>query len=76
LPDAKWGEIIAYFIRPADGQVFDSLVLRQHCREHLAPQKTPVKWCQVNAYPQTGSGKIQKYILREKYLFGEYEMQC
>lgn len=76
LPDAKWGEIIACFIRPADGQVFDSSVLRQHCRKHLAPQKTPVKWCQVNAYPQTGSGKIQKYILREKYLSGEYEMQC
>jgi fatty-acyl-CoA synthase len=39
----------------------------------LAPQKTPVIWCTVQDFPQTGSGKIQKYRLRDDYLAGKYE---
>ena len=42
LPDDKWGEIIACFVRPEANQEIDPQELRRHCREHLAPQKTPV----------------------------------
>jgi len=34
-------------------------------REHLAPHKTPRQWFVVEAFPLTGSGKIQKFKLRE-----------
>ena len=37
------------------------------CREHLAPHKTPVHWVFLDAFPLTGSGKIQKYVLREGF---------
>jgi len=39
----------------------------------MSPQKTPVLWFQVEAFPLTGSGKIRKFELRDRYLAGEYE---
>ncbi len=73
IPDDKWGEVIAAFIRPLTGCPLDVGELRAHCREHLAPQKTPAIWCAVDAFPQTGSGKIQKYRLRDDYVAGNHQ---
>jgi fatty-acyl-CoA synthase len=39
-------------------------------REHLAPHKTPPHWFVVDAMPLTGSGKIQKFKLREQWSKG------
>ena len=72
LPDAKWGEIVACFARPEAGELIDRQLLHAYCREHLSPQKTPQVWCQVDAFPLTGSGKIQKFSLRDGYLAGKY----
>ena len=36
------------------------------CRERLAPHKTPVHWEFVDVFPMTGSGKVQKFVLRER----------
>jgi fatty-acyl-CoA synthase len=44
-----------------------------HCRQHLSPQKTPSVWCRVEAFPLIGSGKIQKFMLRDGYLAGDYQ---
>jgi fatty-acyl-CoA synthase len=41
VPDPKWGEQAAAFIRPAPGQAPDPRELFAYCREHLAPRKTP-----------------------------------
>jgi fatty-acyl-CoA synthase len=41
-------------------------------REHLSPFKTPGRWFEVEAFPLTGSGKIQKYKLREQWSEGEW----
>jgi fatty-acyl-CoA synthase len=73
VPDEKWGEIVAAFVRPVDGASVDPLALRAHCRSHLAPMKTPALWCQVDSYPLTGSGKIQKFALRDKWLAREID---
>ena len=74
IPDDKWGEIVACFIRSESDQVIDSQELHRHCREHLSPQKTPAVWCRVEAFPLTGSGKIQKFMLRDGYLAGDYNL--
>ena len=37
-----------------------------YVRQHLAPHKTPSRWFAVEEYPMTGSGKIQKFQLREQ----------
>ncbi|MBY6217330.1 AMP-binding protein [Qipengyuania aquimaris] len=73
LPDEKWGEIVAAFIRTPDNSPFDAQALKAHCREHLAAQKTPAVWVHVTEYPMTGSGKVQKFELRDAYLKGEYD---
>lgn len=73
LPDEKWGEIIAAFIRTENNIPLDEVALRQHCRTHMSPQKTPVVWTRVGAFPLTGSGKIQKFKLRDQYLEGHFE---
>ena len=75
LPDEKWGEIIACFVRPSAGCGLDVAGLRSHCRRHLSPQKTPTVWCRVDAFPSTGSGKIQKFRLRDQFLAGEYRAE-
>jgi acyl-CoA synthetase (AMP-forming)/AMP-acid ligase II len=68
IPDQTWGEVVAAFVRPAPGQPAPAPEeLREHCREHLAPYKTPAHWVFVDAFPMTPSGKIQKYKLRESF---------
>lgn len=73
LPDPKWGEIVACFIRPETGCVIDPQDLRSHCRALLSPQKTPAVWFQIDAFPLTGSGKIRKFSLRDEFLEGKHE---
>jgi fatty-acyl-CoA synthase len=68
VPDQTWGEAVAAFVRPAPGHSAPAREeLRAHCREHLAPYKTPAHWVFVDAFPMTPSGKIQKYKLRESF---------
>jgi fatty-acyl-CoA synthase len=71
LPHEKWGEEVAAFIRPAAGAVIDKEELSAYMRASLAPYKTPKHWFVVEAFPMTGSGKIQKFKLREFWSKGE-----
>ncbi len=72
LPDEKWGETVGAFLRPAPGHTIDKNVLFAYLREHLAPHKTPKQWFVVDEFPFTGSGKIQKYKLRDRWGAGEF----
>ncbi len=72
LPDDKWGEVIACFIRSEGDADLDVQDLRNHCRAQLSPQMTPAVCCRVDAFPLTGSRKIQKFKLRDGYLAGDY----
>jgi acyl-CoA synthetase (AMP-forming)/AMP-acid ligase II len=67
LPDPKWGEIVAAVLVPAEpSQVPAVTELHDLCREQLAPHKMPARWFQAAELPLTGSGKIQKFRLREQ----------
>jgi fatty-acyl-CoA synthase len=74
LPDDHWGEIVGAFIRPHDPAPTIA-ELRAHTRAHISPQKTPTKWYAVDGFPLTGSGKIQKFAIREAWEKGAYEGQ-
>lgn len=71
LPDERLGEVVGAFIRSAPGQTPDQEELFAYLREHASPQKTPKHWFLMDAFPLTGSGKIQKYVLREQWLDGK-----
>jgi fatty-acyl-CoA synthase len=70
LPDERWGEIVACFVRLNSGATLDRAMLVTHCRERMSAQKTPVQWFEVTAWPLTGSGKIQKFALRDQAVSG------
>jgi fatty-acyl-CoA synthase len=73
LPDERWGEVVAAFVRPADAGAPPGVAdLRAHVRAHLSPQKTPTAWFAVDGFPLTGSGKIQKFAIREAWAAGEH----
>ena len=46
--------------------------LARHVRCDLAAPKTSAHWIVLDAFPLTGSGKIQKFVLRGRYLQGDY----
>lgn len=71
LPDDRWGETVGAFIRPAAGQELSRAELFDYLRAHLAPHKTPKQWYVVPEFPMTGSGKIQKFRLREMWQCGD-----
>ncbi len=73
LPHEKWGEEVAAFVRPAPGAVIDAEELSAYMRASLAHHKTPRHWFVVEAFPLTGSGKIQKFKLREIWAKGEMQ---
>jgi fatty-acyl-CoA synthase len=70
LPNSKWGEVIGAFIRGTEP--LDKAALHAHCRANMSPQKTPNVWVQVEDFPLTGSGKIQKFVLRDRFVAGDF----
>jgi fatty acid CoA ligase FadD9 len=67
VPDATWGEQVVAFVRPAEGRTADPDRLREYCHERLAPHKIPLYWLAVDEFPTTPSGKVQKFLLRERF---------
>jgi fatty-acyl-CoA synthase len=64
-PDEKWGERPKAFVEVKSGQEVSEEDLISFCRENLAKFKCPaqVEFCEL---PRTSTGKVQKYVLREK----------
>jgi fatty-acyl-CoA synthase len=69
VPDPLMGEELAAFVR-VSGVPPDVAALRAHVRERLAAPKAPRYWVFVEEFPLTGSGKIQKFVLRERWQAG------
>ncbi|TMD08946.1 MAG: AMP-dependent synthetase [Chloroflexi bacterium] len=66
VPDPKWGEEIAAFVRPAPGTSPTADDLFAFVRAHLAPYKAPKRWIFCDSFPTTPSGKVQKNVLRAR----------
>jgi fatty-acyl-CoA synthase len=64
-PDEKWGETPCAFVQLKSGASVTEDELIAHCRAHLARYKAPKKVV-FGALPTTATGKIQKYVLRER----------
>jgi fatty-acyl-CoA synthase len=72
VPDDRWGEELAAVVRRAPGhESVGEVELRAFVRERLAPQKAPRRWAFVDEFPLTASGKVQKFVLRERLVKGE-----
>ena len=67
LPHEYWGEELVAAIVPAHGKTPDIDALRAHCRSVLSPFKVPKRIFIVDSLPQSSSGKVQKFRLKEEY---------
>src|SRR5262245_13138908 len=72
IPDDKWGEQVVAFVRLAGDECPTPDELSTHVRAQLAAFKVPRTWIFVETFPLTGSGKVQKFVLREQYLKGDF----
>ena len=70
VPDADWGEIPVAFVQAKPDARPSAAELEAFCRERLASYKVPRVWRFVDQFPQTASGKIQKFLLREQLSLG------
>jgi fatty-acyl-CoA synthase len=64
-PDPKWGEVPCAFIELKENMTATAEELREFCRERMAHFKVPKKFM-FTTVPKTSTGKIQKYVLRER----------
>ncbi len=65
VPDEKWGERPKAFVtlKPGAETTEDDIIA--FCREHLAKFKCPAA-VEFTDLPKTSTGKVQKFVLREK----------
>jgi fatty-acyl-CoA synthase len=64
-PDSKWGETPCAFVALKAGASATAEDIVRHCRDRLAHFKAP-RHVVFGPLPKTATGKIQKYVLRER----------
>jgi len=65
-PDPRLAEVPVAFVIREDGTELSEADVVGLCRGRLASFKIPRRVYFVDQFPMTGSGKIQKYLLREE----------
>lgn len=65
IPDAQWGEVPKAFVVPKPGMHPTAAEIIAFCRQHMAHFKCP-KAIEFGELPKTSTGKIQKFVLRDK----------
>ena len=65
VPDARWGEVPKAFVTLKPGRTLEAEELRAFARDRIAAFKVP-KTVEFGDLPKTSTGKIQKYVLRER----------
>jgi acyl-CoA synthetase (AMP-forming)/AMP-acid ligase II len=65
IPDEKWGERPKAFVTLKSGAGTTETEIIEHVKKHIAHFKAPaaVEFCEL---PKTSTGKVQKFVLREK----------
>jgi len=67
IPDEYWGEVVKAVVVLKKGFSVSEEKIIQFCKKHLAHYKAPKSVDFVDFLPKTGSGKIYKKGLRERY---------
>ena len=65
VPHERWGEAITASVILMPDADTNEQALIDHCREHLAGFKVPKAIVIVEEFPRTGTGKIQKHVIRK-----------
>jgi fatty-acyl-CoA synthase len=65
IPDAKYGEEVMAWIKLKRGATFTEQDVKDFCKGQIANYKVPRHVRFVDSFPMTGSGKVQKFRMRE-----------
>jgi fatty-acyl-CoA synthase len=65
VPSKKYGEAVGAFIILHEGVQMTDMDVREFCEGKIARYKIPKYIFFVKDYPMTGSGKIQKFKLKD-----------
>lgn len=68
VPSKKYGEEVGAFIILKEGATLEAEDVKDFCKGKIARYKIPKYVFFVDSFPLTGSGKIQKYKLKEMSL--------
>lgn len=66
VPDPRLAEVPVAFVIPEPGATLSEADVIAVCRGRIASFKVPRRVFFVDVFPMTGSGKIQKYLLRDE----------
>ena len=65
VPDTRFGEAVAVWIKLRDGDTASAEEIRAFCAGQIAHYKIPAYVRFVDDFPLTVTGKIQKYMMRD-----------
>jgi fatty-acyl-CoA synthase len=65
VPDPRYGEEIAAWIKLRPGEVLTEIDIKTFCQGQIAHYKVPRYVKFVDEFPMTVTGKMQKYLMRE-----------
>ena len=68
VPDDKYGEEICAWIRLKEGEQCTEDEIKDFCKGNIAHYKVPRYVRFVSEFPMTVTGKLQKFIMREKMM--------
>src|SRR5918992_2130456 len=69
IPDEKWGERPKAFVILKKGKAATEEEIKEFCEERIARFKAPAA-VEFGELPKTSTGKVQKFVLREKEWMG------
>ncbi|HEY1391889.1 MAG TPA: AMP-binding protein [Methylibium sp.] len=68
VPDPKYGEEVCAWIVLKPGQQADEQEIRDFCRDQIAHYKVPRYIRFVDEMPMTITGKVQKFVMRQRMI--------
>ena len=66
IPDERYGEELCAWIKPRAGETLTADEVRDFCRDQIAHYKIPRHIRFVDEFPMTVTGKMQKFIMRDR----------
>jgi fatty-acyl-CoA synthase len=66
-PSEEWGEMVTAIVVPKSGTDLSKDHVEEFCRERMAGYKVPREILIQDDLPETATGKVQKYQLRQEF---------
>ena len=68
VPDTRYGEALCAWVKIRDGAAMTEEDVRAFCKDQIAHYKVPGHVRFVSEFPMTVTGKMQKFLMREKMI--------